>query len=124
MKHGSSAAAVQSWRALHANLLKLHSITGIFQRISPEVQNSDIEKCILMAAPDGEFILKHSCMAASPRQLQNVFVLEILTRILHFLLCVILKRNEFLGFFLGKGLGEKCKPTELPLNFVRKQYFS
>ena len=33
-------------------------ITGIFQRISPQVQNSDIVKCILMAASEDEFILK------------------------------------------------------------------
>ena len=38
--------------------LKLHSITGIFQRISPQLQTSDIEKCILMAASDDEYILE------------------------------------------------------------------
>ena len=25
---------------------------------------------------------------------------------------------------LGKGFGEKCKPAELALNFVQKQYFN
>ena len=45
---------------------KLHSITGIFQRISPQLQNSDIEKCILMAASEDEFILEtflHGCFS-------------------------------------------------------------
>ena len=30
----------------------------------------------------------------------------------------------FMIFFLSKGFGEKCKHTELSLNFVQKQYFS
>ena len=34
----------------------------------------------------------------------------------------MLKRNEFL-FFFSKGFGAKCKPTELALNFIQKQYF-
>ena len=37
---------------------KSHSITGIFQRISQQAQNSDIEKYILMAASEDEFILE------------------------------------------------------------------
>ena len=35
----------------------------------------------------------------------------------------MLKRNEFLWFFFNKGFGAKCKPTELALNFIQKQYF-
>ena len=58
MKYSSSAALVQSWRTLHKNLLKLHSITDIFQRISPKKQKNDIEKCILMTASEDEFILE------------------------------------------------------------------
>ena len=70
MKYSFSTAEVQSWRALHANLLKnLHSITGIFQRIFPQVQNSDIEKCILWLLLRTNLFWKHSCMAASQRQL-------------------------------------------------------
>ena len=45
---------------------KFHSITGIFQGISPQLQNSDIEKCILMAASEDEFILEtflHGCFS-------------------------------------------------------------
>ena len=36
---------------------------------------------------------------------------------------VMLKRNEFLWIFLSNGFGEKCKLTELDLNFIQKQYF-
>ena len=123
MKYSSSTAVVQSWTALHANVLKLHSITGIFQRISPQVQNSDIEKCILMAAPEGEFILEtflHGCFSKAAA---NIYILEIVY-ILHIFYIsyfdVTLKRNEFLWIFLSKGFGEKCKPTELALNFIQK----
>ena len=37
---------------------KSHSVTVIFQRISLQVQNSDIEKCILMAVSENSFILE------------------------------------------------------------------
>ena len=50
---------------------KLHSIAGIFQRVSPQLHNSDIEKCILMAASEDEFILEtflHGCFS---KQLQT-----------------------------------------------------
>ena len=36
----------------------------------------------------------------------------------------MLKRNGFFRFFLSKGFGEKCKHTEVALNFVQKQNFS
>ena len=45
---------------------KSHFITSIFQRISPQLQNSDIEKCILMAASENELVLKiflHGCFS-------------------------------------------------------------
>ena len=45
-----SLAKVQCWRAVHANLLKFASIKGISEIILPELQNSDIEKYILMAS--------------------------------------------------------------------------
>ena len=35
---------------------------------------------------------------------------------------VMLRRNEFLWIFF-KGFDEKCKQTELALNFIQKQYF-
>ena len=93
MKYSSSTAVVKSCRALHANVLKLHSITGIFQRISPRVQNSDIEKCILMASSEDEFILETLLYGCFSKAAANTFILEILTHILHFLK---LKKNEFL----------------------------
>ena len=34
------------------------------------------------------------------------------------------KRNKFLWSALSKSFGEKCKHTELALNFIQKQYFS
>ena len=41
-------------------------MTGIFERISPQMQNSDIEKRILMAASQNQFVLKtflHGCFS-------------------------------------------------------------
>ena len=35
---------------------------------------------------------------------------------------VTLKRNEFLRIFLSKGFDEKCKQTELALNFIQKHF--
>ena len=34
------------------------------------------------------------------------------------------KERIFMDVFLSKGFGEKCKHTEIALNFVQKQYFS
>ena len=87
------------------------------------MQNSDIEKCILMAASEDQFILEtllHGCFSKAAA---NTFILEILTHILHFYFDIMLKRNEFL-WFLSKDFGEKCKLPDLALNFVQKQYFS
>ena len=53
--HSSSAPVVKSRKALHANLPELHSITDILQRISPQVQNTNIEKYISMAASKGNY---------------------------------------------------------------------
>ena len=61
-------------------------------------------------------------MASFERQLQRLLILEILSHtILNFLLWRQLKRNKFYGFLLGKGFREKCKYTELALNFIQKQ---
>ena len=41
-------------------------MTGVFQKLSPQVQNSDIGKCILMAASEDKFILEtflHGCFS-------------------------------------------------------------
>ena len=78
MKYSFSAPAGQSWRALHANLLKLALHHRYFSKNSPQVQNSDIEKYILMAASEDEFILEtllHGCFSKAAA---NIFILEIL----------------------------------------------
>ena len=49
-------------------------------------------------------------MAASQRQLQRYSYLK--------------EERNFYGFLLGKGFREKCKCTELALNFIQKQEFS
>ena len=36
---------------------------------------------------------------------------------------VMLKRKEYLWIFLNKSFDERCKQTELALNFIQKQYF-
>ena len=69
------------------------------------MQNSDIEKCILIAASEDEFIWKHletflhGCFSKAAANINSFEVM--------------LKRNKFLWFFLSKGFGEKCKHTEL-----------
>ena len=37
---------------------------------------------------------------------------------------IMWKRDKFLRDFLSKGFDEKCKQTELALDFIQKQYFS
>ena len=37
---------------------------------------------------------------------------------------VMLKRDKFLWIFLSRDFDEKCKQTELTLDFLQKQYFS
>ena len=65
---------------------KSHFIKGIFQRISLQVQNSDIEKGILMAASEDEYILKTFLHGYFSKTAANIFILEIFTHILHSLL--------------------------------------
>ena len=79
MKYSFSAAVTQSCRALHANLLKIALHYRYFSKNSPQMWNNNIEKCILMAASEDEFILEtflHGCFS---KQLETYFVLEILT---------------------------------------------
>ena len=63
-------------------------------------------------------LLKDSC--------KDIFILEILgTHVLHFLLWGHVKEERiFMNIFLSEGFGEKCKHTEVALNFIQKQYFS
>ena len=90
------------------------------------MQNSDIEKCILMAASEDNFILEiilNGCFsktAAKYIYFKNSFKTHIYISYVD----VMLKRNEFLWIFLRKGFDEKCKQRELALYFIQKQYFS
>ena len=93
--------------------------------ISPQLQNSDIEKCILMAASEKEFILEiflHGCFSKTAENIHSFYKFLHIFYISYF--DVMLKKSEFLWFFLGKGFGENCWHTELALNFAQKQYFS
>ena len=82
----------------------MHAITGVFQRILPQVQNSDIEKCILMAASEDTYfgnILEWLLLKDSHK---DIFLLEILmvTHILHFLPWRHVKEKRiFMDFFSG-----------------------
>ena len=107
MKYSFSTAVVQGWRALHANLLIIPLHHRYFSKNSPQVQNSNMEICILMAASEDKFLLEtflHGCFSKTAA---NIFILEFPTHTLHFLLWRLLKRKEFLWFFLSKGFGEK-----------------
>lgn len=46
------------------------------QRMWPQVQNSDIEKCIFMTASKNKYLWKHSWMTASLKQLQRYIHLK------------------------------------------------
>ena len=69
---------------------------------------------------------KYSWTAAFQRQLQSISILKILNHtcftFLTFTSCY--RETNFYGFFWSKGFDEKCKQTELALNFIQKQYFS
>ena len=78
---------VRSRKALHESLLK---IASVFQRVSLKVQNSDIEKCISMAASEDNFILEiflNDCFSKTAESFT-------------FLTCdIMLKKNDFWGDF-------------------------
>ena len=61
-------------------------------------------------------------MTASQRQLQKyAYLRNSKLHIFYISYCdVVLKRNKFLWTFV-KGFREKCKHTELALNFIQKQ---
>ena len=113
MKYNFSAAVVQSWRVLHGNLLKIVPQHRYFSKNFTTVAGQRYWKMYL----DGSFwgriyfgnipawlLLKTSC--------RRIFVLEILTHILHFLLWRHVKEERFFMIFLGKCFKEKCKYTE------------
>ena len=51
MEYRCAAPVVKSRKALHANLLKIK----LYQRSFDQVQNSDIEKCISLAASEDNY---------------------------------------------------------------------
>ena len=78
-----------------------------------------------MAASEDEFIGKYSVMAASQRQLQRHIYFKKFLHIFYIsYFDVMLKTNGFLWVFLSNGFGEKCKHTEVALNFVQRHNFS
>ena len=75
MKYSSSAAVVKGWRFLHANLLKIAFHHRYFSKNSPQLQNSDIEKCILIAGSGDEFILEtflHDCFSSAAANIYSI----------------------------------------------------
>ena len=56
MKYLYFSSSVSTLESVNASLL--NSITDIFQRILPLVQNNDTEKCILMVASEDNYILE------------------------------------------------------------------
>ena len=126
MKGSFFAAMVQSWRALHANLLKITLHHRYFSKnfISSAQQwywKMHLDGCfwgrIYFGNIPAWLLLQGSC--------KHILILEILTHILHFLLWRHAKEKRiFMNFFLRKSFGKTCKHAELALNFVQKQYFS
>ena len=80
---------------------KSHSVTVIFQRISLQVQNSDIEKCILMAVSENSFILEiflNGCFSKTAAK----YIYFKISKLHIFYISyfdVMLKRDEFLRIF-------------------------
>ena len=122
-KMKTSATVVQSSRALHASLLKITFRYSNF----PKNFTVSAEQRYWKTHPDGYFwwqlyfgnflewlLLKDSC--------RDIFISEILNyTYFTFLTVTSCRETNFYGFLLGKGLREKCKHTELALNFIQKQ---
>ena len=118
-------AVVQSWRVLHGNLLKI----ALHHRYFSKNFTTHAEQRHWKMYLDGCFwgriyfeknpewlLLKSSC--------RPIFVSEILTHILHFLLWSHVEEQLIFMIFLSKGFGEEFKHIELALNFDQKQNFS
>ena len=89
------------------------------------MQNSDIEKCILMAASEDSFNLEIFLNGWFSKTAAKYIYFKISKLNIFYIsdFDVMLKRDEFLRIFLSKGFDEKYKETELALNFIEKQYF-
>ena len=68
-----------------------------------------------MAASQDNFILEIFLNGCFSKTAANTFYISYCD--------VMLKRNEFLCFFLDKDFRERCKHTELALYFIQQQYF-
>ena len=55
---------------------KLHSITGIFQRIWPQVQNNDIENYISVAASEDYYFLRTFLNVCFSKAAAKIFMLS------------------------------------------------
>ena len=61
-------------------------------------------------------------MAASQGQLQRyIYLRNSKLHIFYISYCDVMLKRDFYGFLLGKGFREKCKHTEVVLNFIQKQ---
>ena len=85
------------------------------------MQNSDIEKCILMAATEHNSNLETFRNGCFSKTAAKIYLLtNSKLHIFYISYCdVMLKRNEFLYiFFLGKGFREKCEHTKIALSII------
>ena len=117
----SQRRCLPSWRSLYVNLLKTCPSSQVFfKEFYHRWRTALLKNSSWWLFVWKNWFWKHSCMAASQRQLQTY----IHVRILHFLLRHHVKEEQIFIFFLREGFDEKCKHTELSSNFVQKQYFS
>ena len=94
----TSAALFQCWRALHANLLKSHSVTGIFKEFLHKCRTAILKNATWWLLLRTTLFWIYFWMAPSQRQLQRYIVT--VTHILHFLLWRHVKEERFfMDFF-------------------------
>ena len=123
----TSTAVPQSWRPLQASLLNV----ALRQRYFLKNFTISAEQWYWKMHQDGYF-WRQFCFRNIPQWLllkdscKDIFILEILGYILLLFLLWRHVKEEliFMNSFLSEGFGEKCKHTELALNFIQKQYFS
>ena len=100
MKYNFSAAVIQSWRVLHGNLLKIAPHHRYFSKNFTTFAEQRNWKMYLDGFFCGRIYFGNiSAWLIFKAAADVMFVLEILTHILHFLLWRMLKRNGFLCFF-------------------------
>ena len=79
-----------------------------------------------MAASEDDFILEIFLNGYFSKAAAKIYSFQKSLHIFYISYFDVMLKEEriFMDFFLSKGFGEKCKHTELALNFVQKQYFS